>query len=387
VGLKRKMLCAMGMAVACLLGLVRASGQAIPVTPARKPQMAEDVFKNVQVLKGIPVDQFMDTMGFFAASLSLNCTDCHTVESGGDWAKYADDTDLKKTARQMILMVTAINKNNFRGARMVTCYTCHHGVQIPTVRPSLMEQYGVPPPGDPNEFIVPSQPEEGTPTVDQVFGSYIQALGGAAQLAKLTSFVGKGTFDGYATDHEERPIDIYSKAPGLRTSVVHFREANSITTFDGRAAWIASPDKPVPALEVTGGDLDSARLDATIAFPTFLKQSYTQWRVGLTQIDNRDVVVLQGTAVGRSPAKLYFDKESGLLVRKLLFTNTMVGQVPTEVDYSDYRTVAGVKMSFTWTATWTNGQDTTKLTDVQPNVPIDASKFAKPAPAEVPNIR
>src|ERR1700676_1080711 len=90
-------------------------------TPDPKPLMVEDVFKNVQVLKGIPVDQFMDTMGFFAASLSLNCTDCHTVDSGGDWAKYADDTDLKRMARQMVLMVTAINKNNFAGARKVTC--------------------------------------------------------------------------------------------------------------------------------------------------------------------------------------------------------------------------------------------------------------------------
>jgi hypothetical protein len=365
------------MAIVCLLGGTQIAGQA---APAQKPQMSEDVFKNVQVLKGIPVDQFMDTMGFFAASLSLNCTDCHTVESGSDWAKYADDTTLKVQARKMLLMVAAINKNNFAGAPLVTCYTCHRGAHFPKLRPSLLEQYGTPPPADPNEVIVPSQLQKGVPTAEQVFDKYLQALGGNAQLAKLTSFTGKGTYNGFDTELEDRPFGIFAKAPGLRASVVHMRGADSTRTFDGSAAWIASPDKPVPLLAVTGGDLDSTRLDAIVAFPAFIKQSYTGWRVGSTQINDQDVVVLQGTASGRTPVNLYFEKQSGLLVRKLLFTNTMVGQVPIQVDYSDYRTVAGVKMPFAWTTTWTDGQSTTKLTDVQPNVPIDAAKFAKPAP-------
>src|SRR5487761_592302 len=74
-----------------------------PKAPEDKPILAEQAFKNVQLLKGIPVDKFMQTMGFFAASTSLNCTDCHTEESGGDWAKFADDTPLKQRARMMIM--------------------------------------------------------------------------------------------------------------------------------------------------------------------------------------------------------------------------------------------------------------------------------------------
>jgi photosynthetic reaction center cytochrome c subunit len=322
-------------------------------------------------------------MGFFAASLSLNCSDCHTADSGGDWAKYADDTDLKKTTRQMILMVTAINKNNFRGARMVTCYTCHRGAQTPAVRPSLILQYGVPAPEDPNEANFLNPPPKGTPTVDEVFANYIRALGGEAPVAKLTSFVAKGTYEGYDTEQEARPMDIYSKAPGLRATVVHYRGADSTRTYDGHEAWIASPDKPVSLLAVTGGDLDSTRMDAIVGFPALLKQSYPRWRVGMTQIDDKDVIVLQGMGPGRSPTNLYFDKQSGLLVRKTVFTNTMVGQVPTQIDYSDYRSVAGVKMPFSWIATWTDGQDTTKLTDVQANVPVDAARFATPAPVEL----
>jgi outer membrane lipoprotein-sorting protein len=52
-----------------------------------------------------------------------------------------------------------------------------------------------------------------------------------------------------------------------------------------------------------------------------------------------------------------------------------------QTDYSDYREVAGVKMPFHWTVTWTDGQSTTELSAMQPNVPIDAAKFAKPPPA------
>lgn len=95
-------------------------------------------------------------------------------------------------------------------------------------------------------------------------------------------------------------------------------------------------------------------------------------------IDNRPVQVVQGTSAGRLPVKLYFDKESGLLVRVVRYLDSPVGLNPTQIDYADYREVSGVKMPFRWTVTWLDGRATTELSDVQPNVPIDAAKFAKP---------
>ena len=94
-----------------------------------KPQMAEDVFKNVQLLRGIPVSEFLETMGFFSASLNMNCVDCHAEEAAGDWARYANDTEKKQTARKMIFMMRAINQANFGGKRVVTCYSCHRNQQ------------------------------------------------------------------------------------------------------------------------------------------------------------------------------------------------------------------------------------------------------------------
>src|SRR5256712_5514315 len=125
----------------CLLGAARTGGQ---TESAQKPLTAEQYFKNVQVLRGISVKEFMDTMGFFAASLGENCTFCHVEESSGDCSKYADDNANKQTARKMILMMNAINKTYFGGRRMLTCYFCHRGGETPPGTSHLPEQYSAP---------------------------------------------------------------------------------------------------------------------------------------------------------------------------------------------------------------------------------------------------
>ena len=344
-----------------------------------RPQMAEEVFKNVQLLKGIPVDEFMDTMGMFASSLSLNCIDCHVAESVDTWDKFADDTQLKRITRTMMQMVTAINKDQFKGVRAVTCYTCHHGDLRPKIVPSLVVQYSAPA-EDPNEVEIPPG-AKGNP--DDVFNKYIQALGGAQRLGALTSFSAKGTFVGFETEQTKVSMELLAKSPGLRNMVVHTRIGDSTRVFDGRSAWIAAPDRPVGLLALTGGNLEGAKIEALVSFPAQLKQAFAAWRVGSTSIDDKDVTVLQGTNPRQPPVNFYFD-QAGLLVRVVRLVDTAVGRVPTQVEYSDYRAVAGVKMPFKWTTTWTDGQATAELTEVQPNVSIDAAKFARPAPAPRP---
>src|SRR6058998_2822962 len=171
--------------------------------------MAEEVFTNVQVLRGIPVDEFMDTMGMLAASLSLNCIDCHVAESVDKWERFADETPLKQTARTMVQMVNAINKQNFKGVRSVSCYTCHRGDLRPKVVPSLVVQYSAPV-EDPNEVEIPPN-AKGSP--DEVFNKYVQAIGGAAAWSRLTSFTAKGTFVGFETEQTKVPAEVYAKAP------------------------------------------------------------------------------------------------------------------------------------------------------------------------------
>jgi outer membrane lipoprotein-sorting protein len=362
----------------------QALAQKIAQQTSQKPLIAEEVFKNVQVLKGIPVNQFMDTMGFFSASLGLNCVYCHVSESLENWDRFADDVPRKRMARSMILMVNDINKTKFGGRRALTCYSCHRGAETPRVVPSLADQYGVPQ-EDPNLVeIVPDAPQG--PTAEEILDKYIQAVGGAQKLAGLTSFVGKGTYEGYDTYHAKVPFEIYAKAPAQLTTIAHTQNGDTTTTFDGREGWIASVEKPVRLLPLLpGAELAAAKMDAALWFPAGIKQTLTDWRTGfpITTIEDKEVAIIQGTAAGASRIKLFFDTQTGLLARQLRYSDTPVGTVPIQVDYSDYREVAGVMTPFRSVVTWTNGQTIVELSDVRPNVAIEASRFGKPAPAVV----
>jgi photosynthetic reaction center cytochrome c subunit len=379
--------CGAALAMMWMLVSVSVLGQARPAAQAgaQQGQLSEQAFKNVTELKGIPVREFMNTMGFFSASLAFNCTDCHGGASASDWANYALDTPLKNRARQMIRMVKAINEANFGGRPFVTCYTCHRGSQKPKVIPSLAVQYGEPPPDDPDEVeALPGA--RVTATADQILDKYVQAIGGAQALAKLTSFTAKGTYDGFDSDFAKVPVDIYAKGPNQRALVAHMVSGDSSTVYDGREAWHAAPRdlSPLPMIPLVGADLTGARVDAQLTFPAGIKQFLTGWRADFpaVTIDDKPVFVVQGTT-DRVPVKLYFDKTSGLLVRQTRYAPTAVGTVPLHVTYSDYRDVpgVGVKMPFTFQMTWVDGQYTVNLESVQPNVPIDAARFAKPAGA------
>ena len=376
----RTIACILLLAVAC--PLIPSVATAQPPSPEQKPQMSQDVFKNIQVLKGIPVNQFMDTMGFFSAALGLNCTGCHVAESLENLDKFAEDIPRKRMARQMITMVQAMNKTSFGGRRALTCYTCHRGSPTPEVIPSLTEQYEVPPEDPDRVEIVPDTPSE--PTADQILDKYIQALGGQQRLSALTSYVAKGTAEGYDTYHVKVPLEIYAKAPNQRSLLYRTQNGDSTTVFDGQSGWVAAPDKPLPLFPLLpGAELDAAKLDAELCFPGGIKQALTQWRVGfpVTTIGDQVVNVIQGSGSGKSRFKLYFDDKTGLLVRQLRYEDTPVGMVPSQVDYSDYREVNGVKIPFKTVVTWTDGQTIMLLTDLQPNVAILPGKFAMPVPA------
>ena len=352
--------------------------------PAQKPVVSDAVFKNVQLLKGIPVSEFMDTMGFFSASIGSNCVHCHVEDSLTHWEKFAEDVPRKQTARRMIRMVDAINKTNFGGRKVLTCYSCHRGDLRPEAVPSLLVQYSLPV-EDPNRVeIVPNAPAGLSAT--EILDKYIDAIGGAQRVARLRSFVGKGTYQAFDTYDQKVPFEVFANAPNQRATVVHTQNGDSVATFDGQSGWIAGVDKPVTLLPlIAGGELDGAKFDAELSLPVRVKQALTNWRVGFppTAIDDKEAQVIQGTGAGGTRMKLYFARETGLLMRVVRYTNTLVGAVPTQIDYSDYREVAGVKLPFKWTVTWTTGQSMIELADVQPNVTIDPKRFAQPAPAVV----
>lgn len=363
----------MGAFFGCLAAATWANAQSTPLT-------AEKFFKNVKVLTGLPLNEFMTTMGFFSASLGYSCENCHGEDSGPE-VYASEDQPKKQIARQMIVMMAAINKTYFGGRQVMTCYSCHRGGEHPKMTPSLAALYS-PPPEEPAEIV---QQAPKTASVDEIFDKYLKAIGGTERLSALTSFVAKGTSLGYSVSEEKHPMEIYAKAPGQRATIEHSETGDNLTIYDGHVGWmagpqIAGPNISVPVLELTGGDLEGVKLDAELFFPAQIKKMLGKWRVGFqTEIGDNEVQVVQGTGDAGSLATFYFDTESGLLLRMVRYTSSRVGRFPTQIDYSDYREVAGVKMPFKWTVIWLDGRETFELTDVQPNMPIDAARFAKPA--------
>jgi photosynthetic reaction center cytochrome c subunit len=354
----------------CLLCLFVVTGNLF----AQKPQLAEDVFKNVQVLKGLPVDEFMSTMGIFSAALGMSCEDCH-ASNDSKWENYALDTSPRKqTARRMAQMVATLNKSNFGGRQMVTCWTCHRGSNSPKVTPNLATLYNLP---DEPDDVITQAPN--APPVETILDKYIQAIGGAEHLNSLTSFAAKGTSAGYGPEGTGRAVEIYAKAPAQRTTIIHTANGDSITTVDGTNGWTAVPLKPLAVMQLTGSALEGAKFEAALSFPGHIKDLLSKWRVGFSStIDDRDVDVIQGTSAGGLLATMYFDSKSGLLVRLIRYSESPVGRTPTQIDYSDYRDVAGIKLPFRWTASWLDGKENFELKEVQANVTIDPARFGKP---------
>lgn len=367
-----------GVLFACFAGAALIKAQA----PADKPPTSDQVFKNVQVMKGIPVDQFMTTMGFFAASLGMSCEDCHMADDR-NWAGFAADNARKNMARRMIRMVMAINDMNFGGRQMVTCWSCHRGADAPRTVPDFTVQYGPLPAPDPNA-VVAQNPL--APMPDAVFDTYLTAVGGAPRAATLTSFTATGTNVGYGPESaDKRMTEIYATAAPLqRTVVVHTSNGPNTTVYNGTNAWVAAPLRPVAVLALAGQELAGAKIDAALFFPAQLKALAPRWRVVPSTVDDQDVWEVQGNTADGLIVSLLFDQKTGLLSRSVRYTDSPVGKIPVQTDYADYRDVNGLKMPFKYTMTWLDGRDNFELTQIRPNVTVDAAKFVKPARSTSP---
>ena len=348
-----------------------------PVAPAR-PKMVEDVFKNVQALKGIGVDDFLLTMGIMSAAVASDCVGCHP-SAGTDHVDWALDTPRKRTARKMVQMVTAINRDHFNGRQVVTCWTCHRGRDRPVTTPTLDVVYG-PPTDEPDDVLTQAR---GVASIDQVLDKYLQAIGGAQNVSRVTSFVASGKSVGYRGFGGGGVVEVSAQTPDKRATHISFPEypdrGVSIRTYDGRTGWIATPLAVVRKYELAGSERDGARLDAMLSFPMQIKQALANLRIGPpSTIGDKDVTVLQGNGPNGTLATLYFDDQSGLLVRMVRHGRSPIGRVPTQVDYSDYREVGGIRFPFRWTFAWLDGRDNFEFSDVKLNVPIDAATFGEP---------
>jgi photosynthetic reaction center cytochrome c subunit len=352
--------------LACVPQIVRAQAADQKTTDQKT---AEQVYKNITALKGIPADELLPTMQFMAASLGVQCTFCH-VQGKMD----SDDKGPKRTARQMIAMTIAINKDSFRGRVQVSCYSCHRGAEQPVGIPPVQET-DTPSPAEARNAPTNPTPAGVAPlSVDEIVQKYVTALGGEAAMRKITSrsMTGKITAMG-----SESPIEVLTKAPNKRITISHMGGGESYTAFDGTSGWMGNSGRP--AREMSPAESAASSIDAEFYLALRLKEMFPQLRRGRPEkIGDTVCQSLFGSAPGKPQVRFYFDNDSGLLVREVRYAETPVGRMPAEIDYADYREVDGVKMPFRWTLSRPNGRFTIQIAEVKANAPIDDSKFAKP---------
>ncbi len=260
------------MAGAWLVGHAMAAPP--PADAPAKPMLSDQAFKNVQVLKGIPLDDFMGTMGVMTGSLSFDCSECHTG-AGTDQVDWAADTPRKVAARKMINMVATINHDNFGGRQVVTCYSCHHGRDRPLTTPTVESVYS-PSPSDMDDVLAQ---EPGQPPAEQIIEKYLRAIGGAERLASVKSFVATGSSVGFGGFGGGAKVSVYAKAPDQRALIIDFTgtpgRGDTARSYDGHRGWLRTPLNVLGEYELSGGELDGARLDAELSFPARLSRSST----------------------------------------------------------------------------------------------------------------
>jgi hypothetical protein len=361
------------------------SGPGGPGGPPNPNQTAEQRFKNIQVLKSIPADQLIPSMQFIAASLGVDCEFCH-VEHAFD----KDDKKPKLAARKMITMMLAINADNFKGEREVTCYSCHRGAIDPVGTPQLSANAPARPgtsaaPGAPNgkgnggEAVVSAT--SALPSAQSILQKYLAAAGGADAIQAVKTRKQSGYMhvdDEIEPEGHKFPITIYSAGPDKRVSSAHMGTSDSITAYNGTVGWLTTPGgvRPMNAQETK-----AASIDAQLYFPVRLPQLYQDFKVQTGEsIDGKATWLVLATGNDEPPLKLYFDQDSGLLLRQVRYTETALGRLPTQIDYADYRKDGDVTIPYRWTLARVNGRFTIDIETVKDNLDLDEKLFVMPPP-------
>lgn len=342
----------------------RSSQMQASQTPKAQTKTAAEVYKNIQVLKDTPAEQIMPMMDIMSASLGVKCSFCHVQDQ---WEK--DDKEEKQTARKMVTMTLGLNKQNFNGRLEVSCATCHNGRPHPATPVSLGE----------NLFQRPSQPQpskEPMPTVDQILDKYTLGLGGKEALAKVKT----RTIKASRADNGGQPVaeEIYAKAPNKMLVVTNFPQISVNTGYNGADGWVTIGGKDETAAHKD--DLEQFGRDAQFLFePSKLKEIYKEMTIaGTDKINDKEVYLVRATTQTGKRERLFFDKQTGLLVRRYAAAPTSIGVYAFQIDYDDYRLVEGVKIPYLikWSVpgrSWTR-----KVTEVKQNAAIDDAKFTAP---------
>lgn len=329
------------------------------VTFATSISNAQQRYKNLQVFKDLPATQLDPTMAFISGSLGVRCSYCHVPNQFDK-----DDKPTKLAARRMIQMVFDINKGSFNGQGAVSCYTCHRGKPAPVSVPAVGQNLWTP--------SSPASGPETLPSPKQILDRYVQALGGADALNKVNTRIVKGSRIG--ADGVPVPEEVYQKAPDKFLTLTSYPQVVFSNGFNGTVAWGHSSREGATPL----ADQLQAQIKRDAVFYKELKteQLYSSLTVvGKTAVRDADAYVVQAKPVDGSVEKLFFDVKTGLLVRRYTESDTVLGKLPLQTDYEDYRDVDGIKQPFLIHWSFPGRVWGRKIDEIKHNVPLDDAKF------------
>jgi len=348
-----------------------------PVTSKKKgfdpggEKKMEEVFKNIKVMNGQPASQLGPAMHFFEAALGFNCGNCHVMDDSHKWSFEKDDKPEKKRTRDMIVMMNAINKENFKGEQLVTCFTCHKGSPDPTAVPvvqtvlsSKERRNGQ----DEDEVIkVPNR----LGSAEEIIAKYQEAIGGKEAFEKLTSLKIEGKVD--AGNGRESSMTIYEKAPYFYYSETKAQQGTMQRGFNGESGWFKSPQFQ---RKLEGDDLADLKLSSDFYSPLNFNKNYSGLKLDNVQvIDNDTVYAVDGTSSKYRSFKFFFDVKTGLLLRQIQYSKTLFGDLQIQTDYKDYRSVNGVLFPFEQEVADYEHIQKFKFDSITPNVTIDEKIF------------
>lgn len=335
-------------------------------------QTAEQAFRNIQALNGTPAAQLNQAMHLMNAALTVTCEHCH-IE--GEWDK--DVKAPKLVARGMVRMMRELNERQFGGAQVVTCFTCHQGNRIPVNAPRL-------PVPEPRVEAAAAA----LPTVDDILSRYVAALGGTSAIERVSTRVINGTQE-IPTGPGGRVlmpavVQRFIKAPDRHVTTYRTATFTIVEGFDGTRAWRQDQNGRVTNLAPL--DARRAQRQSDLHAALHLRRHYPRLEVrGVERVNGRNAYVLEGYPEGDRAEQLYFDAETGLLLRTRTVVPTPVGDSPQEIAFDDYRDAGrGMKMPFAVTLSPAGARTvlfpvaTLKVTKVEENVPIDDARFAAP---------
>lgn len=326
----------------------------------------EEAFKNIKVMKGEPASQLGPTMHFFEAALGFNCGNCH-VRDGFE----KDDKPEKRKARDMMVMMNALNKENFKGEQLVTCFTCHHGTADPEVIPVVVNASSLNDKKNEDSKDEIVKIPNRLNSADEIIAKYQQSIGGKEAFDKITSLKLVGKIE--SGKNNESETTIYEKAPCLYYSETKSSHGTMQRGFNGESGWFKTPQYQ---RKLDGDDLVDLKLGADFYAPLNFEKNYSGLKLDNVEIiDNDTVYVVNGISSTTRSFKFFFDAKSGLLVRQIQYNKTLFGELQSQTDYKDYRSVNGVLFPYELDVADYEHIQKFKFDAITPNVPVDEKMF------------